>query len=634
MGSSTPNTRSFCFVTITALLLPACGPESDPDEDVTQAGLSIGSVRVSSGNAPQTWCGPIRLTSTGGNKTVYGNLNVVETAANCSLGGDADTCGNGQVDPGEACDGSPCCSSSCTHLQDGTACPGGRCNNGTCTPEAFCGNGQVDPGESCDGEGCCTSDCKVAPQFTVCRPAANDCDSVEKCNGLSSTCPADFPKWDGSPCGGGGTCKSGVCILPAVCGNNSVETGEACDGGPCCTANCTIKPDGTLCSGGSCQNGTCQAVQCGNNLVEPGEVCDGGDCCTAGCTFASSSTVCRAAGSECDLAETCSGSAADCPANVYKPDGTKCSVGVCQAGVCPNETPTNGIAYVYTDAMGTPVSAVNEDAQLLWRRTHGPYGQPSRKRAADGPHPLGFTAKMHDTEIGLVHLGARYYSPAVGRFYSIDPVGFEEDSVHSFNRYTYAHNNPLRFVDPDGRAALDLMSGPELDDRTLRRFSTSGGATASGVDQVMLVAALAAPALATTLVREVAAEVATEATTEFVIRAVGGAFDNPVLNANGRAWFEVVKGKKALAKQLVSALNKGKPGAITAHQLNRYGWRGSNTEAEVWVTNVKTLKRMNPGLKFESNVPGRAHAGELRISGKPNQPLRGVKAFRFQRPKD
>ena len=35
----------------------------------------------------------------------------------------------------------------------------------------------------------------------------------------------------------------------------------------------------------------------------------------------------------------------------------------------------------------------------------------------------------------------------------IDPVGVDENNVHSHNRYAYANNNPYKFVDPDGRYA-------------------------------------------------------------------------------------------------------------------------------------------------------------------------------------
>ena len=46
---------------------------------------------------------------------------------------------------------------------------------------------------------------------------------------------------------------------------------------------------------------------------------------------------------------------------------------------------------------------------------------------------------------------ARYYDPVIGRFYSNDPVGYVTSNVHSFGRYTYANNNPYKYIDPDGK---------------------------------------------------------------------------------------------------------------------------------------------------------------------------------------
>ena len=53
------------------------------------------------------------------------------------------------------------------------------------------------------------------------------------------------------------------------------------------------------------------------------------------------------------------------------------------------------------------------------------------------------------TDLGLSYMQARYYDPAIGRFYPNDPIGFRD--VHSFNRFAYANNNPNKFVDPDGQ---------------------------------------------------------------------------------------------------------------------------------------------------------------------------------------
>jgi hypothetical protein len=41
----------------------------------------------------------------------------------------------------------------------------------------------------------------------------------------------------------------------------------------------------------------------------------------------------------------------------------------------------------------------------------------------------------------------------------VDPVGFQEDNIHSFNKYAYGNNNPYRFVDPDGNQAVENFLG-------------------------------------------------------------------------------------------------------------------------------------------------------------------------------
>ncbi|MBK7281080.1 hypothetical protein [Candidatus Aalborgicola defluviihabitans] len=45
----------------------------------------------------------------------------------------------------------------------------------------------------------------------------------------------------------------------------------------------------------------------------------------------------------------------------------------------------------------------------------------------------------------------------------VDPVdrSFKEGNIHAFNRYTYANNNPYKFVDPDGHQAVENLLGKE-----------------------------------------------------------------------------------------------------------------------------------------------------------------------------
>ena len=72
------------------------------------------------------------------------------------------------------------------------------------------------------------------------------------------------------------------------------------------------------------------------------------------------------------------------------------------------------------------------------------------------PHTYKFTGKERDTESNLDYFGARYFAAAHGRFIAVDAAGPDLNRPQSLNRYRYALNNPLRFVDPDGLYESDV----------------------------------------------------------------------------------------------------------------------------------------------------------------------------------
>jgi len=76
-------------------------------------------------------------------------------------------------------------------------------------------------------------------------------------------------------------------------------------------------------------------------------------------------------------------------------------------------------------------------------RPSGPVGESSRRK---------FTGHERDEATGLDYMLARYHSPALGRFLSVDPgMDIQPEDPQSWNLYAYVRNNPVNASDPDGR---------------------------------------------------------------------------------------------------------------------------------------------------------------------------------------
>lgn len=111
----------------------------------------------------------------------------------------------------------------------------------------------------------------------------------------------------------------------------------------------------------------------------------------------------------------------------------------------------DGVAYVHTDGLGSPIARTSASGALLSRTRYEPYGLTA---AGTTPVPFGFTGQVNDVDTALVYMQQRYYDPVVGRFMSTDPVLTDANSGASFNRYAYAANNPFKYIDSDGRTAV------------------------------------------------------------------------------------------------------------------------------------------------------------------------------------
>lgn len=86
------------------------------------------------------------------------------------------------------------------------------------------------------------------------------------------------------------------------------------------------------------------------------DLSDVNDLCCDSCQFRPANYTCRAALTECDIAEVCSGTSGDCPSDSYKEDSTSCGNGLqCASGQCTSRDSqclSRGTTYNITRACG------------------------------------------------------------------------------------------------------------------------------------------------------------------------------------------------------------------------------------------------------------------------------------------
>lgn len=74
-------------------------------------------------------------------------------------------------------------------------------------------------------------------------------------------------------------------------------------------------------------------------------------------------------------------------------------------------------------------------------------------------NPYKYAGYNYDKEVNLYFLGGRYYSSKEGVFLSLDPNSGEDENLISQNGYSYALNNPVKFIDPDGKKQMENSGG-------------------------------------------------------------------------------------------------------------------------------------------------------------------------------
>ena len=111
--------------------------------------------------------------------------------------------------------------------------------------------------------------------------------------------------------------------------------------------------------------------------------------------------------------------------------------------------------------MGNVRLSVDQSGNVVQKDDYYPFGLTFNHYESMPPaNQYLFNGKEEQNEWGVLDYEWRNYNAAIGRFNSIDP---HADRYLSVSPYNYAFNNPILYVDPDGRDGtlyLQVLTGP------------------------------------------------------------------------------------------------------------------------------------------------------------------------------
>ena len=107
--------------------------------------------------------------------------------------------------------------------------------------------------------------------------------------------------------------------------------------------------------------------------------------------------------------------------------------------------------FYHPDHLGSSSFITNLEGEVVQHIEYVPFGEVFiEERNSVWNTPYLFNAKEFDEETGMYYYGARYYEPKLSVWMSTDS---EELKFPNIGTYTYAANNPIKFIDADGKSA-------------------------------------------------------------------------------------------------------------------------------------------------------------------------------------
>ncbi|CAG7648207.1 hypothetical protein PAESOLCIP111_05552 [Paenibacillus solanacearum] len=114
-------------------------------------------------------------------------------------------------------------------------------------------------------------------------------------------------------------------------------------------------------------------------------------------------------------------------------------------------------SYYVHNGHGDVVGLTDGSGSILNQYTYDIWGNPLVAQEQI-KQPFRYSGELWDSSTNLQYLRARWYDPSVGRFINQDTYEGDITNPLTLNLYTYVHNNPLRYSDPNGHWATEITA--------------------------------------------------------------------------------------------------------------------------------------------------------------------------------
>ncbi|MCK4766075.1 MAG: RHS repeat-associated core domain-containing protein [Candidatus Aminicenantes bacterium] len=143
--------------------------------------------------------------------------------------------------------------------------------------------------------------------------------------------------------------------------------------------------------------------------------------------------------------------------------------------------PVEGKYYYHqSDQVNSTRIVTDGDGSVVYSAAHGPFGDVQKTWVNTYDPKQKFSGKERETYSDLDYFGARYYDSHSYRFVSVDPIRNRDAAIANpqlWNLYAYCRNNPITYLDPDGRK-IKITQGQYHDE--IKNAVDIGKATQSG----------------------------------------------------------------------------------------------------------------------------------------------------------